>query len=162
MYTTYTRAAESGPAWSEAPGSAQAVADEPGLHCFHPETCRRILAIAWLLAHQSGGAGDTKSLIHCLLTHLNYSMNQLAVFPIFLIFFLKIVSGHLCRKSSGDIGHGALVGIQREWSQTTILQKQPVCLEVPVKIKQTKVKETSHRHIITFRGGVDNNSYRGK
>lgn len=68
-------------------------------------------------------------------------MNQLAV-P---IFSLIIQTGHLCRKSSGDIGHGALVGIQRERSQTTILQKQPVCLEVPVKIKQ-KLKK---HHIIT-------------
>lgn len=69
-------------------------------------------------------------------------MNQLAV-P---IFSLIIQTGHLCRESSGDIGHGALVGIQRERSQTTILQKQPVCLvPVPVTIKQ-KLKK---HHIIT-------------
>lgn len=75
----------------------------------------------------------TQKHFNCLLTHLNYSKNH------FSFFSLKMVTCHLCRKSSGDIGHSALVGIQRERSQTTILPEKPACLEAAGKHqKQTK------------------------
>lgn len=61
VYATYTGAAATGPAWSEAPGSVQAGAGEPGLRCFHPESCtlgvEQVPATTWLLAHQTGRVG---------------------------------------------------------------------------------------------------------
>lgn len=47
---------------------------------------------------------------------------------------VKFIARHLCRKSSGDVGHCAGVGRQREISQTTILQKQPMWLKMQTVI----------------------------
>lgn len=154
MHTTHMRAAEAEPVWREDPAAGQAAADEPKLHCFHPETCTPggewTLATAGLLAHHSE-AVQKKNHFNCLLTHLNESK-----IPFFFPFSLKMVSCHLCRKSSGDIGHDALVGIQSERSQSAILHKQPARLRVAGTKKKsnkkslrkvTVVQKHSHHYI---------------
>lgn len=131
---TYMRAAEAEPVCREAPGPAQAGADEPEPRRFRPETCtpgvERILATTWRLARQSEAAHAES---FQLVINPSQLFKQSFIFLISIFLSLKMVTCHLRRKSSGDIGHGALVGSER--SQTAILHKKPACLGVAGKKK---------------------------